>query len=137
MGSLSFYRFKQKMITQCHRKKRYLHIESDACTTKACGLCGKMKKVGVRTYMNVIVDTKWTETSMVRGTYLFDIKRVVPKEKRRTFDENDSGDRHHRLKVAAHRLVTTSPDSPSDVKSDVSLREKKSNSRHYKIFTPY
>lgn len=46
MGALSFYRFKNKLIAQSQRKKRDLHIESEACTTKTCGLCGSQKKVG-------------------------------------------------------------------------------------------
>ena len=46
MGSLSSYRFKEKLKAQCQRKGRDLHIESEACTTKTCGSCGQMRKVG-------------------------------------------------------------------------------------------
>lgn len=46
MGSLSFYRFKKKLEAQCQRKLRNLYIQSEACTTKTCGSCGKRNDVG-------------------------------------------------------------------------------------------
>lgn len=46
MGTLSFYRFKQKMVAQCQRKGRDLHIESEAYTTKCCGICGNCNAIG-------------------------------------------------------------------------------------------
>lgn len=46
MNSLSFYRFKQKLLEQCHRKNRHLHIVSEAFTTKTCGSCGTLNDIG-------------------------------------------------------------------------------------------
>ena len=38
--------FKKKLEAQCQRKLRNLYIQSEACTTKTCGSCGKRNDVG-------------------------------------------------------------------------------------------
>lgn len=44
MNSLQFYRFKMKLMEQCSRKNRHLHIVSEAYTTMTCGSCGFLKR---------------------------------------------------------------------------------------------
>lgn len=45
MNSLSFYKFKEKLKSQCLRKNRKLHIVSEAFTTKTCPTCGQLNDI--------------------------------------------------------------------------------------------
>lgn len=42
MGTLSFYRFKQKLRYEAHKRKRNLYIVTEEFTSKTCTSCGKI-----------------------------------------------------------------------------------------------
>ena len=66
MNTLQFYRFKMKLIEQCNRKNKNLHIISEAYTTMTCGACGRCRQKYI---IVIVVHTFLIETYMVLETF--------------------------------------------------------------------